>query len=180
MNVPRVIQWQWAVRDDDVSLEAKGFGLMLATYMNGHSLKAWPSLVTLSQVTGRSRRQVLRYRQELVAAGLLEVRPGGGRGHATLYTGVVKGGAHATVSSRERVAPKSSKSGTHATRTFSKENEHADDAATAGAASSSTKTNASSANSKHPDGTCRYCHGIPLDPPCGECTTALETDAATS
>jgi hypothetical protein len=44
---------------------------------------------------------------------------------------------------------------------------------------SAAGTKASSANGKHPDGTCEYCHGIPIDPPCGECTTALETDAAT-
>jgi hypothetical protein len=119
--------------------------------MRGDSLKAWPSLPSIEAATGRSRRQVLRDRAELVEAGLLLVQSGGGRGRSTSYIGHLKGGTHATLSESQRVAPDAPKGGTHATRTPPTGCEHADDAAEAGAASSSADL-ASRSNGEHPDG----------------------------
>jgi hypothetical protein len=138
-GVPRVVRWTQAVRDHPaLPWGPKALGLLIATWMGGDSLKAWPSLETLMDRTGRSRRQVKRDRAALVEAGLLEVRPGGGRGRSTTYIGRgIKGRTHAPLSDRERGASGARKGRTHAPRTPPTGCEHADDAAPSGEASSS-------------------------------------------
>jgi hypothetical protein len=159
MTAPAVCRWQLAVRDHaDLSPGAKFLGLLVSTWMRGDSLKAWPSLPTLVEATGRTRNTVKAWRAELVDFGLLDVEPGGGRGRSTTYTGLLKGSAHAPLSSGERGQSDARKGSAHYPRTPPIGGEHADDAATAGAASSPAQR-ASRSNGQHRDGcTCSVCH----------------------
>lgn len=71
--------WWRALRASSLSPTARHVALTIATYMDAVGGGAWPSMATLADDTGRSRRTVARAVQELEEHGYLEVQSGGGR-----------------------------------------------------------------------------------------------------
>lgn len=71
--------WWRALRASSLTPTARHVALAIATYMDADGGGAWPSMATLSDDTGRSRRTVARAVQELEQAGYLDVSSGGGR-----------------------------------------------------------------------------------------------------
>lgn len=71
--------WWRELRVSSVSATARHVALAISTYMDAGGGNAHPSMVTLANDTGRSRRTVARAVDELLRAGLLEVSSGGGR-----------------------------------------------------------------------------------------------------
>lgn len=71
--------WWRGIRASTLTPTARHVGLTIATYMDKDGAGAWPSLATLADDTGRSRRTVARAVGELRELGFLEVESGGGR-----------------------------------------------------------------------------------------------------
>jgi hypothetical protein len=62
----------------------KFVALTLANYANGKG-SAWPSVETLAQTTGLSKRQIQRILPQIEKAGLLKITTGGGRKRTHRY-----------------------------------------------------------------------------------------------
>ena len=58
--------------------------LVLAVYADDNGL-CWPSVPMIGTAAGMNPANVRRHLVALVAAGLVSIIPGGGRGHTNLY-----------------------------------------------------------------------------------------------
>ena len=79
--------WQimaWVLDNPNVRGNLKLVALALANYANDKGI-AWPSVETLAQKTGLSRRQIQRILPQIEKAGLVKISPGGGRKHTHRY-----------------------------------------------------------------------------------------------
>lgn len=85
----REVKLQWLQQlscDKDLSDNARSVALyIVATHMNGHTGKAWPSYQTIAEATGKSVKTIQRAIRELEEKEWLDVRRGNGTGHNTEY-----------------------------------------------------------------------------------------------
>jgi hypothetical protein len=89
----RIDQWRAAVWETDLSPTTKLVALAVSQFMDFDTLgSAHPGNPRLVSMTGLSGRQIIRELQRLERAGWLKcVHRGGGRGHASMYKGQLKG-----------------------------------------------------------------------------------------
>ncbi len=72
------------MENNDVGGAAKLVALVLANYANEKGL-AWPSIESLAEKTGLSKRQLQRIVPQIEKAGLLRITTGGGRKRTHRY-----------------------------------------------------------------------------------------------
>lgn len=83
-KTPRdLYEWQRAVRDAGISIQAKATALIIATYMSGKVLHCWPTQETLAAGCNVSLSSIKAHIRELDDAGYIERTGGGGRAKRT-------------------------------------------------------------------------------------------------
>jgi hypothetical protein len=99
-----LIEWRHALLDDPrLKLRERYAALVLSAYWDGDGRKAFPSITTLTEKTGMSRRTVIRALVGINALGIVEAEKR--RGRTTTYHAVIPYPTSATRASPQLSTP---------------------------------------------------------------------------